>query len=73
MGILYVKDLLSLDDTNTEQFSVKKYMRKPYFVPETKRLDELLREFKKRKVHIAIAIDEYGGCVALSAWRTFWK
>jgi len=61
VGILYVKDLLSLDDTNTEQFSVKKYMRKPYFVPETKRLDELLREFKKRKVHIAIAIDEYGG------------
>ena len=35
-------------------------MRKPYFIPESK-LDELLREFKVRKVHIAIAIDEYGG------------
>ena len=36
-------------------------MRKPYFIPESKHLDDLLREFKLRKVHIAIAIDEYGG------------
>ena len=59
VGILYVKDLLSHQKEG--QFDVRKGMRKPYFVPETKRLDELLREFKKRKVHIAVAIDEYGG------------
>ena len=59
IGILYVKDLLSRLDE--EHFDLKRSMRKPYFVPETKRLDELLREFKKRRVHIAVAIDEYGG------------
>lgn len=60
VGVLYVKDLITLG-SKKELFSVRDYMRKPYFVPETKRLDELLREFKKRRVHIAIAIDEYGG------------
>ncbi len=59
IGILYVKDLLSRLDE--KDFDIRKSMRKPYFVPETKRLDELLREFKKRRVHIAVAIDEYGG------------
>ena len=42
-------------------FDVKQLMRKPYFIPDSKHLDDLLREFKKRKVHIAIAINEYGG------------
>jgi magnesium and cobalt transporter len=60
VGILYVKDLICAD-IDEQEFSVKAFMRKPYFVPETKRLDDLLREFKKRRVHIAIAIDEYGG------------
>ncbi len=59
VGILYVKDIVTLDSDAT--FEIRNRMRKPYFVPETKRLDELLREFKKRRVHIAIAIDEYGG------------
>jgi CBS domain containing-hemolysin-like protein len=59
VGILYVKDLLS--HVQEGSFDIRKSMRKPYFVPDTKRLDELLREFKKRRVHIAIAIDEYGG------------
>ena len=58
VGILYVKDIIRLA---SEVFDVRKIMRKPYFVPDTIRLDKLLREFKKRKVHIAIAIDEYGG------------
>jgi len=40
---------------------LKKIVRKPFFVPESKRIDALLREFKRRHVHIAIAIDEYGG------------
>lgn len=60
VGILYVKDLIRLQ-ADLKTFEIKRFMRKPYFVPETKRLDELLREFKKRRVHIAVAIDEYGG------------
>ena len=40
---------------------MEKIIRKPFFVPESKRIDSLLREFKRRHVHIAIAIDEYGG------------
>jgi len=59
VGILYVKDIVSI--IPTKPLEIRKCMRKPYFVPDTKRLDELLREFKKRRVHIAVAIDEYGG------------
>ena len=63
IGILYVKDLFiyihSLDDSS--KFSVTDVIRNPYFVPESKKLDSLLKEFKKLHVHIAIAVDEYGG------------
>ncbi|HUZ17818.1 MAG TPA: CBS domain-containing protein, partial [Spirochaetia bacterium] len=60
IGILYVKDLLRyvLKDRNVD---ISAIIRKPFFVPESKRLDSLLREFKRRKVHIAVAVDEYGG------------
>lgn len=60
VGVLYVKDLLSHLITG-EEFDFNKIIRKPYFVPESKRLNSLLREFRKRKVHIAIVVDEYGG------------
>ncbi len=59
VGILYVKDILRRDIQ--EEFDLPALMRTPYFIPESKHLDDLLREFKLRKVHIAIAIDEYGG------------
>jgi len=59
VGILYAKDILRHVVENC--FDVKALIRKPYFIPESKHLDDLLREFKMRKVHIAIAIDEYGG------------
>ena len=59
VGILYAKDILRHGVDNG--FDVSTLMRKPYFIPESKHLDDLLREFKIRKVHIAIAIDEYGG------------
>ncbi len=59
VGILYAKDILRHGVEN--DFDVRTLMRKPYFIPESKHLDDLLREFKVRKVHIAIAIDEYGG------------
>ena len=60
VGILYVKDLLRFFQ-KSEPIDLEKIIRKPYFVPESKRLDSLLREFKRRRVHIAVAVDEYGG------------
>lgn len=61
VGILHVKDLLKFIIDKPKQFHVKKVLRKPYFVPETMGLDDLLREFKRRRLHIAIVVDEYGG------------
>jgi CBS domain containing-hemolysin-like protein len=63
IGVLHVKDLLAVEDL--ENIDLRKLMRKPFFVPETKRLDELLREFKARKLHRAIVLDEYGGTAGL--------
>ncbi|WP_029410470.1 hemolysin family protein [Treponema pedis] len=60
IGILYVKDILKLLPKN-EKIDLKKVVRKAFFVPESKRIDDLLREFKRRHLHIAIAVDEYGG------------
>jgi CBS domain containing-hemolysin-like protein len=60
VGILYAKDLLSALVKGGE-LSLQDLARKPFFVPESKRIDSLLREFKRRRVHIAVAIDEYGG------------
>ena len=60
VGVLYVKDLLKAI-ANNEEFDILKIVRKPYFVPESKIIHSLLREFKRRHLHIAIAIDEYGG------------
>ncbi|MDR2094183.1 MAG: hemolysin family protein [Treponema sp.] len=60
VGILYVKDLLkSLIRGDT--FDIQKLVRKAFFVPESKHIDVLLRELRRRKVHIAVAVDEYGG------------
>lgn len=62
VGILYVKDLLRLlIEHSRKKFQLKKILHEPYFVPETMRLDELLVEFKLRKLHIAVVVDEYGG------------
>jgi gliding motility-associated protein GldE len=63
-GILYIKDLLphlSKPDT----FRWQSLIRPPYFVPETKKIDDLLREFQDNKVHIAIVVDEFGGTSGL--------
>jgi CBS domain containing-hemolysin-like protein len=60
VGVLYVKDLIMLM-SRKEEIDLARVARKPFFVPESKRLDTLLREFKRRHVHIAVAIDEYGG------------
>ena len=60
VGVLYVKDLLKSFAEN-QTIDLLKIIRKPYFVPESKRIDSLLREFKRHHLHIAMAIDEYGG------------
>lgn len=60
VGVLYVKDLIKAF-ANRQSVDLERIIRKAYFVPESKRIDGLLREFKRKHLHIAIAIDEYGG------------
>jgi CBS domain containing-hemolysin-like protein len=60
VGMLYLKDVL-MKLVSSKDVRLEEIIRKPYFVPESKRLDSLLREMKRRKVHIAVAVDEYGG------------
>ena len=63
IGVLYAKDLLAhLDKTS---FKWVELLRKPFFVPENKKLDDLLSDFKEKKNHLAIVVDEYGGTSGL--------
>lgn len=64
-GVLYVKDLFLRYDEMAAEFNLKKLIRPAYFVPETKKLDDLLREFQRRKIHLAIVVDEFGGTSGL--------
>jgi gliding motility-associated protein GldE len=58
-GILYIKDLLSfIEDTN---YNWNKKIRKAFFVPENKKINDLLQEFRQKRIHMAIVVDEYGG------------
>ena len=59
-GVLYVKDLLPFLDCGKD-FKWQELIRAPYFVPETKKIDDLLEEFQLNKIHVAIIVDEYGG------------
>lgn len=65
IGILNIKDLIPLLEDNKQDFSLKKIMRQPYFVPESKKTDELLKELQTRKTHMAVVIDEYGGTAGI--------
>jgi len=62
-GIIYAKDLLPYLDE--EDFDWRKIKRKAFFVPENKKLDDLLTEFQQRKIHLAIVVDEYGGTLGV--------
>ncbi len=64
-GVLYVKDLISKMPEPGETFKIEDYLRKPFFVPESKVIGQLLREFQARKLHMAIVADEYGGVAGL--------
>lgn len=63
-GVLYIKDLLPHLAKPTS-FKWQTLMRPPHFVPETKRLDDMMKDFKENKVHIAIVVDEFGGTSGL--------
>lgn len=60
-GILYSKDLLPYIGKQSDSFRWQTLLREPYFVPESRMIDDLLEDFRKKKIHIAIVIDEYGG------------
>jgi gliding motility-associated protein GldE len=62
-GVLYVKDLLP--HLNKKTFEWTTLLREPFFVPENKKLDDLMVEFKTKKVHLAVVVDEYGGTSGL--------
>jgi putative hemolysin len=59
-GVLYIKDLLPYLD-RTDTFKWQSLVRPPYVVPETKKINDLLKEFQSKKIHMAIVVDEYGG------------
>jgi len=65
IGIINIKDLFLHNVTTGTRIDVRKIMTKPYFVPENKKLDKLLHQFKIRKHHMAIVVDEYGGVSGL--------
>jgi CBS domain containing-hemolysin-like protein len=65
IGIFYVKDALRFLREGRVDVAVREVMRPAYFVPETKKVDELLREMQARRVHMAIVVDEYGGTAGL--------
>ncbi len=67
VGILYTKDLLPYVRGLPSDFDLRSHLHPPYFVPETKRVDALLKEFRAKKLQMAIVVDEYGGTAGLVA------
>lgn len=65
IGIVYAKDLLKFFGSEKDNVKIRGIMRPPFFVPETKKIIDLLKEFQLQKVHMAIVVDEYGGTAGL--------
>lgn len=67
VGILYAKDLLrvKLDEPGVEDAPIRSYLRAAYFVPESKRVDELLNEMQAKRIHMGVVVDEYGGVAGI--------
>lgn len=61
LGFLYAKDLLPSLQSDEKEFDLRSLLRPPYFIPETKKADELLAEMQEKRFHMAIVVDEYGG------------
>jgi CBS domain containing-hemolysin-like protein len=66
VGVLYARDLLGLVDSGSGPQPVETLMRPAYFVPETKRVSELLRELQANQIHLAVVVDEFGGTAGLA-------
>ncbi len=69
IGMLYAKDLLQFLCENNKPEDVKDILREAFFVPETKTLRDLLHDFKEKKVHVAVVLDEYGGTAGLVSFE----
>ncbi len=65
VGILYAKDLLRYLRDGRTDVPLSKILRPAYFIPESKKVDELLQELQQRKVHMAVVVDEYGGTAGI--------
>ncbi len=69
IGILYVKDLMremvKHKNLDVKDIEVKDIVRKPYFIPDSKKINALFHDFRKKRVHIAVAVDEYGGVAGI--------
>lgn len=65
VGVLYVKDLLRLCQEGRQQEALSDHLRSAYFVPETKKVDELMAEMQNQRIHISVVVDEYGGVAGL--------
>ena len=68
LGILYTKDLLKLFESGSfpgGEFHPKDLVRPAYFIPESKKIDEVLDEFRAKRIHMAVVVDEYGGTAGL--------
>jgi len=65
VGILYLKDIIRFVDSNFNMTDVIKLLKEPLFVPETKKVDTMLKEFQKSRLHLAVVIDEYGGTAGI--------
>jgi Mg2+/Co2+ transporter CorC len=61
MGFLYFKDMLPYIVDRSKEFNWKDHIREAYFVPESKKINDLLEEFRNKKMHLAVVVDEYGG------------
>jgi len=65
LGIVYAKDIFCSESSERETFDLREFIREPLLVPETQKIDRLLEEFRRKKTHLAIVIDEYGGTAGL--------
>lgn len=65
VGVVYAKDLLRLHLESGQEKTIRNYVRPAYFVPESKKVDDLLAEMQSKRVHIAVVVDEYGGMAGL--------
>lgn len=65
IGLLYAKDLLRIESPANEITDIRPFLRKAYFIPESKNVDELLHEMQAQGIHLAIVVDEYGGTAGL--------